>query len=136
MKAVVYDAGALIAAEKNDRRMWAEHRVRLEAGLVPLVPATVVAQVSRSQRQVQLRRLLAGSVVVPLIEAAAHRAGTLLAASRTTDVVDATVAELALDREADIVTGDPDDLKRLLAVAGRAQAAWRRTAEDLQLLPI
>ena len=30
---VVYDAGALIAAERNDRRFWAEHRVRLELGI-------------------------------------------------------------------------------------------------------
>ncbi len=38
MKSVVYDAGVLIAADRSKRRVWAEHRVRLEAGLVPLVP--------------------------------------------------------------------------------------------------
>jgi hypothetical protein len=54
MTRVVYDAGALIAAERNDRRMWLEHRVRLELGIVPAVPSPVVAQVSRSSKQVRL----------------------------------------------------------------------------------
>ena len=64
MMSVVYDAGALIAADRSVRRMWAEHRVRLEMGVVPLVPSPVVGQVSRSPKQVQLRRLLAGCDVV------------------------------------------------------------------------
>ena len=68
MTSVVYDAGPLIAAERNDRRFWAEHRVRLELGIVPCVPSPVVAQVSRSRTQVQLRRLLRGCEVVSLDE--------------------------------------------------------------------
>ena len=72
MMNVVYDAGALVAAERNDRRLWADHRVRLEAGVVPVVPAPVVAQVSRSPRQAQLRRLLRGCDVPALDEATAH----------------------------------------------------------------
>lgn len=57
---VLYDAGALIAAEGNDRRIWAEHRVRLEMGSVALTTAPVIAQTSRTPRQVQLRRFLRG----------------------------------------------------------------------------
>ena len=64
MKSVVYDAGVLIAADHSKRRVWAEHRVRLEAGLVPLVPAPVVAQASRSPKQAQMRRLLRGCEVI------------------------------------------------------------------------
>ena len=45
MSGAVYDAGALVAAERNERTLWAEHRVRLETGMVPIVPAPVVAQV-------------------------------------------------------------------------------------------
>jgi len=33
---VVYDAGVLIAADRNDREVWADHRARLELGVVPL----------------------------------------------------------------------------------------------------
>ncbi len=47
---VVYDSGALIAAERADRAVWAEHRVQLQWGIVPLTTAPVVAQVSRSGR--------------------------------------------------------------------------------------
>jgi hypothetical protein len=117
VKAVVYDAGVLVAADRGDRRIWAEHRVRLEAGIVPLVPSPVVAQASRSKRQVQLRRLLRGCEVVALAEADAHRAGELLAKSRTTDVVDAAVVVLAIERGAHIQTGDVTDIRRLTGAA-------------------
>jgi hypothetical protein len=72
MNPTVYDAGVLIAADRNDRRVWAEHRLRLEAGLVPVVPATVVAQASRAPTQAGLRRLLRGCEVAALTEAEAH----------------------------------------------------------------
>jgi len=35
MTPVVYDAGVLVAADRNVRTAWAEHKVRLEAGVVP-----------------------------------------------------------------------------------------------------
>ena len=47
-----------------------------------MVPAPVVAQVSRSPRQVQLRRLLRGGEVVSLTEQRAHSAGRLRRALR------------------------------------------------------
>ncbi len=78
MSGVVYDTGALVAAERNDRRLWADHRVRLEAGVVPVVPAPVVARVGRSPRRAQLRRLLRGCEVLVLDESAAHVVGRLL----------------------------------------------------------
>jgi predicted nucleic acid-binding protein len=99
--------------------MWAEHRVRLEMGIVPSVPTPVVAQVSRSPRQAQLRRLLRGCDIVSFDEKDAHRAGALLARSRTSDVVDAAVVALAADRGALVVTSDPKDIATL-ATAMRA----------------
>src|SRR5262245_46239786 len=68
MKSVVYDTGVLIAADRSDRRVWAEHRLRLEAGTLPVVPAPVVAQASRSPTQAQLRRFLRGCEVPALDE--------------------------------------------------------------------
>jgi hypothetical protein len=117
MKAVVYDAGVLIAADRSKRAVWAEHRVRLEAGLIPMIPASVVAQVSRSAKQAQMRRLLRGCEVVAFDEAAAHAAGALLGKTRTRDVVDASVVELSIRKVADIVSDDADDIRRLLAAA-------------------
>lgn len=117
MRPVVYDTGVLIFGDRSERRTWAEHRVRLEAGVIPIVPAPVVAQASRSAKQVQMRRLLRGCEVVPFDEAAAHIAGSLLGKTRTTDVVDASVAVLSIRYGADIVSGDSDDIRRLLSVA-------------------
>jgi predicted nucleic acid-binding protein len=114
---IVYDAGVLIAADRNERRVWAEHRVRLDAGVVPAVAAPVVAQASRSSTQAQLRRFLRGCEVVPFSELDAHRAGRLLGKSRTSDVVDASVAALAIQRDANIVSDDPRDIERLLHAA-------------------
>ena len=118
MTAIVYDAAVLFAADRSDRATWAEHRVRLEFGVVPLVPAGVVAQVSRTPRQAQLRRLLRGCRVVTLDEAAAHAVGDLLGRAGTTDVVDASVVVVGAAHDADIATGDPRDIERLLAVSG------------------
>ena len=117
MTSVVYDAGVLIAADRDMRDVWAEHRVRLEAGIVPAVPAPVVAQVSRSPMQVQLRRLLRGCEVVSLTEQRAHLAGRLLSRAGSRDVVDAVVAATAAELRADVVTGDRADIRRLLDAA-------------------
>jgi predicted nucleic acid-binding protein len=117
MTPVVYDAGVLVAADRNRRSVWAEHRVRLEAGIVPVVPAPVVVQVSRSPAQVQLRRLLRGCEVVSLTERRAHSAGRLLGRVGSRDVVDAVVADTAAELRADVVTGDRADIRRLLDAA-------------------
>jgi len=71
-----------------------------------------------------MRRLLRGCEVVAFDEAGAHRAGALLGKSRTTDVVDASVVALAIERGADIQTGDVTDLERLTGAA-RAKVAIR-----------
>ncbi len=122
MSTVVYDAAVLVAADKNERRAWAEHKARLELGVVPLVPAPVVAQVSRSPQQAQLRRFLTGCVVVPLGETEAHEAGRLLGMTKTADVVDAVVVTTALRQKATILTSDPDDIERLVRASGREVA--------------
>ena len=118
MSSVLYDAGALIPAERDDRRMWAEHRLRLEHDIVPVVPTVVVAQVSRSPRRAQLHRLLRGCDVAVLTAATAHEAGAVLGASGTSDVIDAVVATEARRRSAAIVTSDRADVARLLGAAG------------------
>ncbi len=119
MSGFVYDAAVLVSADRNERRSWAEHKARLELGIVPLVPAPVVAQVSRSAQQAQLRRFLAGCSVVPLGENEAHEAGRLLAITRTADVVDAVVVTVALRNKAVILTSDREDIERLVRASGR-----------------
>jgi predicted nucleic acid-binding protein len=118
MNSAVYDAAVLVAADRNERRIWAEHKARLEFGILPSVPALVVAQVSRSPQQAQLRRFLAACAIVPLGESEAHQAGRLLGKTRTADVVDAVVVTTALRLKALILTADEHDIKRLVAASG------------------
>jgi predicted nucleic acid-binding protein len=122
MRPAIYDTAVLIAADRSERRAWAEHRVRLEAGMAPVVPTPVLAQASRSPKQAQLRRLLRGCEVVPLDAETAHAAGALLGKTRTHDLVDATVAALAARYGADVVTADAADIRKLLAAAGAKSA--------------
>ncbi len=110
---VVYDAGALIAAERGDRELWADHRVRLELGMVPQTTAPAVAQVSRSPQQARLRRLLRGCLVEAFEPEQAHTVGALLASVGVADVVDAHVMLTAARSEATVLTSDPDDLHKL-----------------------
>ena len=110
---VVYDAGVLVAADRDDRTVWADHRARLELGAVPATTAPVVGEVSRSPQQAQLRRFLRGCDVVAFVASEAHDIGVLLAKAGTADVVDAHVALTAARRGATIVTSDPSDLRRL-----------------------
>ena len=87
-----------------------------------MVPAPVIAQVSRSPQQAQLRRFLTGCEVVPLGESEAHAAGRLLGMTGTTDVVDAAVVTVALRNNAVILTSDTHDIKRLVGASGRRVA--------------
>ncbi len=64
-----------------------------------------------------MRRLLRGCEVIPFDEPAAHAAGALLKKTRTRDVVDASVAELSIRKQADILSDDAEDIRRLLSAA-------------------
>ena len=90
MTPVVYDAAVLVAADRDTRGVWAEHRVRLEAGIVPVVPAPVVVRDwTSSPTQVQLRRLLRGCDVVSLTEQTGALRRAMLGRAGSRDVVDA-----------------------------------------------
>jgi hypothetical protein len=115
---VHYDAGALVAADRNDRAIWADHAVRLELGIVPMTTAPVVAQASRSPRQVQLRRFLRGCHSRPFTAADSHPVGALLAKSHAADIVDAHLILATADGDT-VITSDPDDLRRLAAALNR-----------------
>jgi hypothetical protein len=110
---VVYDAGVLVAAERNDREIWADHRARLELGLVPVTTAPVVAQVSRSEKQAQLRRFLRGCHIDGFGSELAHRVGALAGKARVSDVVDAHLVVTAAATSSTILTSDPVGLRRL-----------------------
>lgn len=117
---VTYDSGALIAAERGERRMWARHRALLLRRIVPTVPAPVVAQCWRgTPRQAQLARILAGCEVEALDGTRARATGTLAGRARTTDIVDANVVEGALRRGDLIISFDEGDLGAIAAAVSR-----------------
>ena len=116
MSGAVLDTGALIAFEQADRVMVALVARAFELRLPFGVPAGVVGQVWRSgRRQARLAQLLNSPLVevVPLTDAAARAAGQLCGATKTRDVIDASVVLLARERRASIVTSDAGDLGRL-----------------------
>lgn len=121
LKPFLYDAGALIAAERDHVAFWRAHRSYLIAGGVPLVPAPVVAQAWRNgARQVQLARLLGGCDVPPLDHALAKSVGELLGQAGVPDPADGAVAVLAAQLGARVFTSDPDDIQHLLDHLGSA----------------
>lgn len=123
MSGVTYDAGALIAAERNDREMWALHAGYLALEVLPTVPVPVLAQVWRDGRtQVPLARLLGGCEVEAMDAPQARRAGRLLQAAGTADVIDAVVVDGAQRRGDVVVTSDPSDLARLAEAGGERLA--------------
>lgn len=117
---ITYDTGALVAAERGERRIWARHRALLAARMVPNAPAPVVAQAWRGgSRQALLARLLAGCEVECLDNDRARAVGTLLGTAGTADTVDGSVVESALRRHDLVVSSDFDDLKILASSVNR-----------------
>lgn len=114
---IIYDTGALVAAERDRRDLWALHDSSLRSRLEPLVPAGVLAQAWRGGPQPNLSRLLKGCVVTALDEAAARAAGALCKQAGTSDVVDASVVVLAGSVRGVVVTADVDDIRRLADIA-------------------
>ena len=119
---IVYDAGALVAGERNVRQMWALHDAALRRGITPIVPAGVLAQAWRGGPQARLSQLLRGCVSAPLDEQLARDVGSLCATANTSDVVDASVVLVARSRQAAIVTSDEPDIRRLVSSAGASLA--------------
>jgi hypothetical protein len=119
----LYDAGALIAIDKNDRRMWARYQVALDDDRDVRVPAVVVGQAWRAcRRQVRLGQFLAGCHVDPVGLEVAKAAGILCGRAGTSDVVDATVVVMGTATGAVIWTSDPEDIKALADQSGARPA--------------
>jgi predicted nucleic acid-binding protein len=113
---IVFDAGGLIALERNDRRVLSILDTALEDGDRIIVPATALAQVIRNPaRQVRLWRMIQfdKTEVIPLDGSQAQAVGALLARTSTSDITDAHVVICAQTAGYAIITSDPLDLRRL-----------------------
>ena len=117
---LVLDSGALIALERNDRKMWRRFKGAMLSGTVPVTHGGVIGQAWRGggPRQALLAKALAGIDVQPLDQRLGLASGALLGAARQSDVVDAALVLLAQEGGR-IITSDPDDIGPLAEVAGR-----------------
>jgi predicted nucleic acid-binding protein len=110
------DAGGLIAVDRQVRTLVVLLARAAETGARLTVPAPALAQAIRDPaRQVRLARLVRQpmTAVIPLDRADALVIGGLLAATKTSDVVDAHVVVCAQRSGQAIVTSDSDDIRRL-----------------------
>jgi len=110
---LILDAGFLVSVDRGERSA----QEFLTAALVHETPLTtthpVVAQVWRNgTRQARLARFLQSVVIVALDNG--PEVGKLLARSGTSDVVDAHLVVVAVQRSEPVLTGDVDDLKLLV----------------------
>jgi large exoprotein involved in heme utilization and adhesion len=122
VSALILDAGALVAVDRDDRAMIARLRASQQHGIELRTNAMVVAQVWRDRhgRQVNLARLLRAVDVRAVSQQDGRDAGVLQAAAGTADAIDATVVLLAAPGDR-ILTGDTGDIA-LLAAAAQARA--------------
>jgi phytoene/squalene synthetase len=116
LKGITFDAGGLIALDRNDRRVLALLERTMERGKRVTIPASALAQAMRSPaRQTRLSRLIRQpeTDVSALDAASATAVGLLLARTGTSDVVDAHVVICARRAEQAVVTSGARDLKRI-----------------------
>jgi predicted nucleic acid-binding protein len=106
------DAGALIAYERGDERIREILTVAYARGLVPTIPAIVVAEVWRGGARVA--RLLKASSIETIDERLARTAGSLRRRTPGSGTIDACVAVGVRRRSDAIATSDPNDMRTLL----------------------
>jgi hypothetical protein len=113
---ITFDAGGLIALDRNDRQVLTLVARATERGLRLTIPATALAQAIRNPaRQVRLSRLIrqAGTDIMALNGPDATAVGLLLARTATTDIVDAHVVICAQRAGQSVITSDAGDLRRI-----------------------
>jgi hypothetical protein len=111
-----FDAGGLIALDRDDRRVIALLSRARELGARITVPATALAQaIHQPAKQARLARLIRQPTtkVAALDGNDATQVGVLLAASKTSDIADAHVVICARRYREPIVTSDAEDLEHL-----------------------
>lgn len=115
MPYVVYDAGALVAAERKNLEFLFVHRGILADGHEVVVPLPAYVQVFRGDpRQHGLHKLMRDTTLHRADKPIADLAGRALHRTATSDAVDAIVAATAVVLSAPVITSDPKDLSTLL----------------------
>jgi hypothetical protein len=114
---IVFDAGALVALDRNDRELWADLRNAAAAGIKVFLPSAALAQAWRGgSRQARLAHALR-HVERASFDEVAIAAGELCGRAGTEDVVDASVALVAARPGiTHVYTSDEQDIGHLLSI--------------------
>jgi hypothetical protein len=116
LSGITFDAGGLIALDRNDRRVLTLLARATERGMRITIPATALAQALRNPvRQARLSRLIrqSGTDLIALNGPDATAVGLLLARTATADIVDAHVVVCARRAGQAVITSDAGDLRRI-----------------------
>lgn len=112
---VTFDTGALIGLERRTERMKAVLSAIVARRLPVTIPAVVVAEWFRGQRDAG-RILSLARHIEPTTEALARLAGVALRVARDASAIDAIVMASAAQRGDVVYTSDIEDLQALGAV--------------------
>jgi predicted nucleic acid-binding protein len=113
-RGLTLDTGALIALERGRKRMKEVLAAARVLGRPITIPTVVVAEWWRGQRG-PIARLLEGVIIELPDERLARIAGVALAATRSSNAIDALVVASAAQRGDVVYTSDVGDLTRLAA---------------------
>lgn len=120
MGGLTLDAGALIAYERADARAREILATAFIRGIVPTVPAVVLAEVWRGDaKDARVARLLKACNVERLDETRACEAGALRRRVAGSSAIDACVAAGVRRRGDTLVTSDEHDMRVLLGANAR-----------------
>jgi hypothetical protein len=113
---ITFDAGGLIALDRNDRRVLTLLARATERGMRITIPATALAQAIRNPaRQSRPSRLIRQSStdLMPVHGLDTTAVGLLLARTATADIVDAHVVVCAQRAGQAVDASDPGGLRRI-----------------------
>ena len=113
---MILDSGAVVSMPRGENRPRALLRRALELGMEVRIPVAVLAETLRGgTRDAPIHRVRNAVEVFPTGERTGRLAGSLLGGTGGKNTVDALVAAEAVVSQADVLTGDPMDLRKLLA---------------------
>ncbi len=137
---IIFDSGALIAAERNDSRLATLIHAAIATRTPILIPTVVLAETWRGANTHPriARALKVASGEPALTSALAREVGALMAVAGGIGIVDATVTALAAAHvPATVVTSDPRDIEQFAAATGRTHSFDDESrATDITIFPI
>jgi predicted nucleic acid-binding protein len=113
---LILDSGTVVSLSRGEGRPRAILRRAMELSMEVRIPVAVLVETLRwGARDAPIHRVRNAVEVFPTNERTGRLEASLLGYTGGTNTVDALVAAEAVVARADVLTGDPDDLRRLLA---------------------